>query len=132
FLLSSRCLAVRPGCRIGGRSRLTGLRRVRICSLRRGSPGLRLVRARSTARATPAAAFTAAATTATTRAAAFASAASAATAARSASTAGLVGRALLARLAEDLTHALALGGLLLHALGRLARQCGQQFLGHWL
>src|SRR5690606_41745693 len=45
---------------------------------------------------------------------------------------GLVGRALLARLAEDLAHAFALGRVGFHALARLARQGGQQLGGHRL
>src|SRR5690606_11969335 len=90
------------------------------------------------ARATPAtlatfstsaaAAFTATTPTATRAAlAAPAAGAGAATAAP-----GLVRRALLARLAEDLAHALALGRLGFHAFARLARQRGQQLGGHRL
>src|SRR5690606_26437697 len=49
-----------------------------------------------------------------------------------AAAARILGSALLARLAEDLADAFALGGFDLHAFARLARQRDQQVLGHRL
>src|SRR5690606_34436589 len=56
----------------------------------------------------------------------------AATLATAAAAAGILGGTLLARLAEDLAHALAGFGLELHAFARLARQRGQELGAHRL
>src|SRR5690606_23450543 len=58
------------------------------------------------------------------------SAGTAATLATAAAAAGILGGTLLARLAEDLAHALAGFGLELHAFARLARQRGQELGAH--
>src|SRR5690606_18677878 len=111
--LAVRLLRRRPGFRVRGYRR----------GGRRPVPGrIRGLAVAGPARATPASLAAAAAP----------ASALAAAAARSTATAGVVGGALLARLAEDLAHALALGRLGLHAFARLARHRGQQLGGHRL